>query len=230
MNSTTHMTVGALSAGLLLAHSLSNGPQLSFELAGYQVYPLIAVFAGAMGGLAPDVDMAKSRARRFLRRVVRTCLILSALSLAIMYFIPPYGYEFWDGTVRLGAGADRGVSLVLAAFCIFIIVIAEKAKHRGFTHTVVGLAVVAAPLVFMLITGVMFVGAYIAVSAQIGFLLGWLSHMVIDSFNYPGTPWLWPLVKKHFRLMRIASGKEGEATFLLVCIVIFAACYAIIII
>jgi len=230
MNGTTHMIIGGLTGGLVLAHSVSNGWQFSFNFADYEIYPLIVTCAATIGGLAPDVDMAGSKAGRFLRRLIRSCLIISAIFLVAMYFLTPTGIEIFDGAIGMGARIDHGVTLILAAFCIFVLIVAETSKHRGFTHTLVGLAVAASPLAFMLITGTMFVGADIAVSAQIGFLLGWLSHMVIDSFNYPGTPWLWPLVKKHYKVMRIGSGTEGEITFLMVSIVLFAACYAVIMI
>jgi len=228
MNGTTHMSIGALTGGLVLAYGIANRT-LSFGLSDYEIYPLIVTAAGAIGGLAPDVDMARSKAGKFLRKVLRTVFIASALFMVAMNFIPPTGIEILDGAIGMGARVDRGVPLILAAFCILILAVIENSKHRGFTHTPVGLLVVASPLIFMLLTGTMFVGADIVVSAQIGFVLGWFSHMVIDSFNYPGTPWLWPLVTKHFNIMRIGSGTEGEAKFMAMSIVLFMMCYALII-
>jgi len=228
MNGTTHMSIGGLTGGLVLAYSIANRT-LSFGFSGYEIYPLVVVAAGAMGGLAPDVDMARSTAGRFLRKALRAGLIGSALFLVIMYFVPPTGIQVLDGAIGMGARVDRGVPLALAAFSIFVLAVIEKSKHRGFTHTTVGLLVVGAPLILMLITGTMFVGADIVVSAQIGFVLGWFSHMVIDSFNYPGTPWLWPVVRKHFRVMRIGSGTEGEVKFMAVSMVLFIMSYALII-
>jgi len=222
------MGIGALTGGLVLAYGIANRT-LSFGFSGYEIYPLIVAAAGAMGGLAPDVDMARSKAGKFLRQWLRAGFIASALFMVAMYFIPPTGIDILDGAIGMGARVDRGIPLILAAFCIFILAVIEKSKHRGFTHTPVGLAVVVSPLVFMLLTGTMFVGADIVVSVQIGFVLGWFSHMVIDSFNYPGTPWLWPLVKKHFNVMRIGSGTEGEAKFMAMSIVLFIMCYALII-
>ncbi|MCL2285483.1 MAG: metal-dependent hydrolase [Firmicutes bacterium] len=228
MNGPTHMGIGALTGGLVLAYGIANRT-LSFGLGGYEIYPLAVTIAAAMGGLAPDVDMARSTAGKFLRKLIRAGLIISALFLIVMDFVQPTGIEILDGAIGMGARVDRGVPIVLAVFCLLIFAIIDKSKHRGFTHTTVGLVFVACPLVFMLLTGTMFVGADIAVSVQIGFVLGWFSHMVIDSFNYPGTPWLWPVVKKHFRVMRIGSGTQGEAKFMAMSVVVFIMCYALII-
>lgn len=40
-------------------------------------------------------------------------------------------------------------------------------------------------------------------------LAGYLSHLVMDSFNPQGVPWLWP-VKKHFRLPLVKTGSLFE--------------------
>jgi len=223
------MLVGALTGGIALAFSVANRT-LSFNVSAYEIYPLVVTLAGVIGGLAPDIDMRQSKAGSFLRKILRMSLVVSAIFLLAMVFVPQTGIEFLDGAIATGARMDRGFPSVLAAFCIFVLVVIEKSKHRGFTHTIVGLLVIAAPLVFMLITGVIFVGANIAVSAQIGFVLGWLSHMIIDSFNSPGIPWLWPVLNKRFRIMRIRCGSKDEATFVAMCTVLFIACYALIII
>jgi len=228
MNGTTHMTIGGLTGGLILAQTMASNT-LSLNFSGYEIYPLIVTVAAAIGGLAPDVDIAHSKAGRFLRSGLRMTLAASAIFLLAMVFMPQTGIAFLDGAVARGAEVNRGVPLVLAAFCGLIMLIIEKSKHRGFTHTIVGLLLVASPLLFMLITGVMFVGADIAVSAQIGFVLGWLSHMVADTFNRGGVPWLWPVLKKRFRVMRIRTGSGMESKFAVVCTLLFILCYAAII-
>ena len=228
MNGATHMSIGALSGGLVLAYGIARRT-LSIPFEGYEIYPLVVTAAGAIGGLAPDVDMARSTAGKFLRRALRAVFTASALFMVVMYFMPPTGIAMLDGAIDRGAGLDRGVSLALAVFCMFLWVVIEKSKHRGFTHTTVGLLMVAAPLIFMMVRHTVFMGVNLVVSAQIGFVLGWFSHMVIDSFNYPGTPWLWPVVQKHFRVMRIKSGTQAEGKFMAMAMVLFIMCYALII-
>ena len=228
MNGTTHLTIGGLTGGLILAQTMANNT-LSLSFSGYEIYPLIVTVAAAVGGLAPDVDIAHSKAGRFLREGLRITLAASALFMLVMALIPQTGIRLLDGAIARGAGINRGVPLILAAFCILIMFIVEKSKHRGFTHTTVGLLLVASPLIFMLVTRVMFVGADIAVSAQMGFVLGWLSHMVIDSFNRGGVPWLWPILKKRFRIMTIRTGSGMEGKFLMLCTAVFIVYYAAII-
>lgn len=212
------MTVGGLTGGLVLAYGIANRT-MQFSFSGYEIYPIVVTVAGIAGGLAPDVDMARSKAGKSLRKALRGVMIISALLLVITFLL--------DRAGGVGAGIDRQIPLMLAAFCVLIMFIIEKSKHRGFTHTPVGLLVIMLPLIYMLFTKPSFAGADIAVSAQIGFAMGWFSHMVIDTFNYPGTPWLWPVVNNHFNIMRIDSGTSGEHTFLLVCAAGFAVCYVL---
>jgi len=229
MNGTTHITIGGLTGGLALAVGITSR-SMSIDFYHYEIYPLVVTFAGAIGGLAPDIDMAHSKAGRFLRKILRASLIASALFLFIMFFMPQTGITFLDGAIGMGARIDRGIPLVLAAFSIFILLIIEKTKHRGFTHTIVGLATIAAPLAFMVATGVQFIGANIAVSVQVGFVLGWFSHMIIDTFNSKGVSWLWPLTKKRLKIMRITTGSKKEDMFLMYCFVFFIMCYGLILV
>jgi len=222
------MTIGGMTGGLLMAHCIAERTP-TFDFAGYEIYPAVAIIAGIAGGIAPDVDMPHSKAGRFLRRVLRGILIASALFMILMAVIPQTGIGVLDRAVSMGAGIDRTVPLFLAAFCILIMSVIEKSKHRGFTHTPVGLFVISVPLLFMLVTKPMFTGADIAVSAQIGFALGWLSHMIADTFNSRGIPWLWPIMRKNFNIMRITGKTNEEIIFRAMSVLLFAACYGFII-
>jgi len=229
MNGTTHMAVGGMVGGVTIAAAVA-ARTLSFDFFGYEIYPLVVTAAGAIGGLAPDVDIAHSRAGRFLRKFLRISLISSAIFMMVMFFLPHTGIAFLDGAAEVGATLDRGFAPILAAFSILTIAIIEKSKHRGFTHSIPGLGLVSFPLLFMLVTGVMFVGANIAVSAQLGFVAGWFSHMVIDTFNTRGIRWLWPITKKRFRLMKITTGSANEDRFLVFCVVVFVCVYGMVLV
>ncbi len=41
-----------------------------------------------------------------------------------------------------------------------------------------------------------------------GFLLGFLSHILSDTFTAGGVPWAWPLSKKRYHLTNINSGEK----------------------
>lgn len=229
MNGTTHMIVGGLTGGLVFVYGIANH-SMSLNFSGYEIYTFVVTVAGAVGGLAPDVDMRQSKAGKSLRKLLKTVMIISTVFLAAMPFISETGIKILDRAVSFGASVDQKVPIVLVAFCILLMIVIEKSKHRGFTHTLVALFIVALPLFYMLYTKTVFIGADIVVSAQIGFVLGWFSHMLIDTFNYPGTPWLWPVVNNHFNIMRVDSGTIEETRFLVICVVVFIAGYTLILV
>ena len=214
------MAVGGMAGGVTIALAVA-ARSFSLDVAGYDVYPWIVTVAAVFGGLAPDVDMAHSKGGRFLRKLLRTSLLLSAVFLLGLFFVP--FLQDYSGRV------DFAVPAAFAAICIFIFVVIERSKHRGFTHTVVGLGVVASPGLFMAITSTQFVGADIVFAVQLGFSIGWLSHMVIDTFNKGGIPWLWPLTKKRFRVMYIGTGTGGEGKFMVACTIVFIMVYGLIV-
>ena len=85
-------------------------------------------------------------------------------------------------------------------------------KHRGFLHSPV----------FILLAGIlltagsrtMLSGSQLQLANQVitGFIPGMLSHIILDSFNKQGIPWLWPY-KKRFRLLTIRTDSLMETGF-----------------
>lgn len=85
-------------------------------------------------------------------------------------------------------------------------------KHRGFLHSPV----------FILLAGIlltagsrtMMSGSQLLLMNQFitGFLPGMLSHIILDTFNKQGIPWLWPY-KKRFRLLTIRTDSIMETAF-----------------
>jgi inner membrane protein len=85
-------------------------------------------------------------------------------------------------------------------------------KHRGFLHSPV----------FILLAGIlltagsrtMLSGSQLLLANQFitGFLPGMLSHIILDSFNKQGIPWLWPY-KKRFRVLSIKTDSIMEIAF-----------------
>jgi membrane-bound metal-dependent hydrolase YbcI (DUF457 family) len=67
-------------------------------------------------------------------------------------------------------------------------------------------------------------------SAWTGFCIGWLSHLMADTFNRKGVPWLYPLSKKHFHLSSFVTGTNDEKVFRTFCIVLFLTVYLLLII
>lgn len=83
--------------------------------------------------------------------------------------------------------------------------------HRGFIHS---------PLLCIVITVLLYL-CHCPVWLWAGFGLGFLSHLVLDSLNPSGIPWLWPY-KKRFHLLNIKTNTMPEYLVLTVLLVAFA--------
>lgn len=85
-------------------------------------------------------------------------------------------------------------------------------KHRGFLHSPVfillaGILLTAGSRTMLSGSQLLLVNQFIT-----GFLLGMLSHIILDTFNKQGIPWLWPH-KKRFRLLTIKTDSIMETAF-----------------
>jgi len=75
--------------------------------------------------------------------------------------------------------------------------------HRGVLHSL--LAAIAISLLMMIIR----IWYPISNNFIFAVFVGYVSHLVLDSFNPSGVPWLWPL-KIHFRVPLIQTGSILE--------------------
>lgn len=76
--------------------------------------------------------------------------------------------------------------------------------HRGFIHS---------PLLYLVLTSVLIL-FQVPMWLWLGFFLGTISHLVLDTLNPSGIRWLWP--KKHtYSLAKIKTGSTGETAFAL---------------
>ena len=87
---------------------------------------------------------------------------------------------------------------------------AKMAGHRTLFH---------APLIYTVIT--------IALSLMVGFnpivlglYLGVMSHIILDTLNYKGIPWLYPIIKTKFHMARIKAGSFSDTVIGGICIAI----------
>lgn len=128
-------------------------------------YPLITgAVLGAIGGLAPDIDLETSR----------------------------ISMHFWRTSK-----------------------IFQKLGHRGYTHTLLALCLLMAP-VFLLRMYTPIPVAWL--SAFLAFSGGYFMHLVQDSFTMLGVPWLKPLRNSKFKIAGFIAGNklEGSITFILI--------------
>lgn len=84
-------------------------------------------------------------------------------------------------------------------------------KHRGFTHTIPFMLLVAIGFGYLL-TG------KIPYSSLLVFALsaGMLSHLVLDTLNEKGIMWLWPVVRTPIHIASIRTGSKQETFFRMV--------------
>jgi inner membrane protein len=85
-------------------------------------------------------------------------------------------------------------------------------KHRGFLHSPV--FILLAGILLTAGTRAMLTGSRLQLANYFiaGFLPGMLSHIILDTFNKQGIPWLWPY-KKRFRLLSIRTDSIMETAF-----------------
>lgn len=76
-------------------------------------------------------------------------------------------------------------------------------SHRGFIHT---------PILYVVLYFLM--SMVLPMSICQGFLVGTLSHLVLDTFNSKGIMWLYPITRKHFHVAKIKTRGVGETVFM----------------
>ena len=84
-------------------------------------------------------------------------------------------------------------------------VISSVTQHRGFTHTLV-----FAALMWFLASRL---AAQFNVASEYvvgGFMIGILSHLLLDTLNDRGVMWLWPVYCKHLHILGIRTGSVIE--------------------
>jgi membrane-bound metal-dependent hydrolase YbcI (DUF457 family) len=218
MDGYTHMLVGGLSAGIPLAFSIAE-KQLGFNIGGHYFYPFVGVLPAIVGGLGPDIDMPNSKGGKFIRTFLKFAITASGLvvlGLSIYLCMGEKGLRIRNILVPC---------LVFFALICCIKLLINVIKHRRETHSGLALLILLLPNIYMvrytpinLLTNIIF-------SIWVGFCLGWVSHLLADSFNRKGVPWLYPLSSKHYHITKIVTGSKKEYMFRRISIYTFVALY-----
>jgi inner membrane protein len=206
------MVIGGLCGGIPVAFSIAE-KKLGFSIGSHIVYPVIGLFPAVIGALGPDIDMPNSKAGAKVRRLLLVSIVISGLLL--LFFFYRDDVHFF-------------LPLFLAFCCISLFVF--RTKHRQGTHCGLLMIVLFLPNIYIVrfTQASPFINSMI--SAWLGFCFGWFSHLVVDTFNRKGVPWLYPFSRHYFRLAKIAAGTKGETVFRTFCVVLFTAAYMVIII
>lgn len=224
MNGYTHMVFGGMTAGLLVSATIAS-KSFGFGINGYQLYPLLMVIPAVAGGLGPDIDMPNSKSGKWVRKVLTLSIFASGIGLIGMAI----------GSL-LGGTTSALIPLIIffVAGCALMTFV-TLAKHRRETHSGIVCALLLSPLIWLLFFGEPSFSLDILFSVWSGFWLGWFSHLIADSFNKKGVPWLFPLKNSkgkytHYHILAITTGTEEETIFRVASIVIMIVLYLIIIV
>lgn len=89
--------------------------------------------------------------------------------------------------------------------------LSKMVTHRGLTHTPV---VTAIPYILCLMALTLGASWYILVvtSLLMGLFIGYVSHVLIDTFNYNGCPIFWPVYQKNLYIFRVSTKNSFAKT------------------
>lgn len=223
MNGYTHMVVGGLCGGLPVALSIAE-KKLGFSLGGgHSLYPFVGVLPAIIGGLGPDIDMPNSKSGRSLRSFLRLAIIISGVALLLLSIYVCIGVK---GEKVLDVLIPCGVFFGLACCTSMFI---TRAKHRRETHSGLVMLILLLPNLYMLRFTPANMFTSVLLSLWSGFCIGWLSHLLADTFNKKGVPWLYPFNKQYYRVGKCVTGTEDERTFRIFCIILFVTVYVVLI-
>lgn len=151
----THAAVGAASGLIVLGGLASHSP----------VALVTGATLGAIGGLMPDIDLDSKHAK-------------AVGFSSVLYFA-------LQGAARnLTSSLAMSTTIAGLIALIVLVVIGLKSNHRGFTHSILALALFSTAT--CLILG----------ETWKWFAIGYASHLVIDLLNKKGESLLFPLTTK----------------------------------
>ncbi|GAA0699793.1 metal-dependent hydrolase [Paraclostridium ghonii] len=84
--------------------------------------------------------------------------------------------------------------------------ISKRSKHRGFTHSLLFLLILAG---FLKLIVLICEKNIILICSSYGMLCGYASHIILDIFTYEGVDLFFPL-GFHFKLSRLKTSSKGE--------------------
>jgi inner membrane protein len=216
------MVVGGLCGGLPLALSIAER-KLGFNMGGHYLYPFVGVLPAIIGGLGPDIDMPNSKSGKKLRVFLKTGITVSGVAVLLLSIY-----------LCIGVKGEKVFNVLIPCAIFFVLscctsMFVTKAKHRRETHSGLVLLVLILPLIYILRFTPKGLLTSVLLSVWFGFCLGWASHLIADTFNQKGVPWLYPFNKKYYRISKIVTGTESEKMFRTFSTILFVTVYAVLI-
>jgi|Deesub1362B_J571_1020462.scaffolds.fasta_scaffold00743_14 inner membrane protein len=133
-----------------------------------------------------------------------------------LFSITPYQYAFVIAIfATLVPDIDHPHSYISRSYWgVFTPAILKTTHHRGWTHSLVGAAIFTA--IFAVILFVFKSNPIYSIT----FFLGYVAHLLSDSFNPAGVMWLWPKEKK-LKVALVRTGSDGEVVFQKITLLLF---------
>ena len=184
-----------------------------------------------IGSLLPDIDHKKSimgqkyqMTSSFIsslfghRGITHAPLVWGLLCLLILFannIVPTparlaFIFCFMFGSVH------RGVAYICKLVC-------KKSKGGQLLSSIIGISCGALSCGYLYNMDEMFLYTLVTFTV-VGLFIGAMSHVLLDSLTPKGTPWLYPVTKKKFRLMKL-SDKYGFMVCMLFTIVTSLSTY-----
>jgi inner membrane protein len=217
------MIVGGLCAGIPVMMSVAE-KRLGMSIGAHYAYPLIGVLPAIVGGLGPDIDMPNSKGGKWIRVFLKFAITISGiavLALSVYMFAGKNGVNVKNIILPC---------LIFFALVCCISLLVSVAKHRRETHSGLALLILLLPNVYIVRFTEANILTNVILSIWLGFCVGWISHLLADSFNRKGVPWLYPLQNKHYHIAKVVTGSKYEYSFRIACIIVFVAAYMAILI
>lgn len=170
----THMSVGVTLSSLAAA------------AVGVKINPMF-IISSAIGSVVPDVDHPKGAINQ------KILLIHSGLFKCITYLC-------FAALIIIYGSKHLDPKIIYYSVPLFVAI--AMSRHRGITHSLVGLIGAVAIMSF--------IKSKYGLNIIIPFSFGVSSHILLDMFNPEGVELLWPY-KKHFRFpLTITTDGLGE--------------------
>lgn len=160
MMSLTHLTIG-IAASLALAEP------------GNASLGLTAIAGGALGGVAPDIDILDND-------YMGDALLGQLLSVGVVVAVVAADSFFGLGIVK-EILEDKGVALVGCILYAILFIVGFISKHRAFTHSLLAMVLFS------------FAAALVYTPLCIYYTAVFFSHLLIDLLNKKGIQLLFPI-------------------------------------
>ena len=157
---------------------------------------------GALGAVISDIDSGTSESHKEADKIIATVTIILLVIGILDYFL---GLGIWN---KMKNNRILYQIVIALLFFVGICVYGKEQPHRSFMHSFLAMGILSAPLAFLYPMAVKY------------YVIGFLSHLVLDIFNYKKVRLFYPAKRGIcFRLFH-AKGMANDIVFITAVIVV----------